>query len=299
MADSNFVCDTCAELIANPLAQSFSGTHGLFNNIHKFGMNQGEGTRSFKKVATGSATERAIGGALAPKAGRTITTVTIDPKNEIVSQTPIDRIDAGRSFVDILAANQSEIVTELKNKLDSLVWTAAQTFTTTVGSEGTLPDVSVLDLANAAMTDNLAWTDMPWFAVVGSAEMAAWAPALTDTVAGPLGVDAQRTGFIKEKSGFYIFKDQARPGTSGTDAVNIAMHPKGIVCGFRNAIDYIASQPNDTQIGSYTDPVTGLTIFVEIRDMNNSTTGVGKEIQTYIHYDLKVLDQLLGCRIEG
>ena len=299
MARANFNLTQIAEMASNDLLQAYKGTNFLLRGIDKMTLPKGVATKSFPKITARAGETRVEGGALAAVGARTTGEVTFSPAKEYLSRIAIDRIGAGNSYYDIYAASKDTVMTEIIDAMSTYLWTvAAAANTYTVGVSGTVPDIDVLGDARAQMMTNKAWSSREWIAAVGIEEMNEWTASLTFDTDGS-NVESKLAGKTARYGGFQIGEDQDRSGTSDTNAINFCCHPAAIKAVFRNDYDYVAGVSDGVKVGSFMNAELGFPVFVEMRQMNNSTGGVGEEMHIFTIADIKLLDAKLCVQLLG
>ena len=294
MAYTNIYLTNFAEDVSRIFQKGVRESAGLLRNMKHVIVPAGV---SSKEVvipgAVTSATRTA--GSQYTAAAPTDTKVTLTPSTEYGTEIPLDRITVARSYFDIPEMYAQQAAGSIIDSLSAVAWALYSSITTNeVGVSGETPSVDILSEARQKLSTAKTWRDKPWVAVVGPEEVAAWAPALTWSTAGPAGQAAMREGVIGRIHGFDIVEDQGRKDLTSS-VVNLAMHPDALAVAFRSEMP----APIGGKQAQYTDPDSGITIFVEMRDVDDATTGIGANLNIYCIAAVEDLYESFACQILG
>jgi len=197
---------------------------------------------------------------------------------------------------DYLMFNKDKIVAALADKLDEAVWALYSSVTQSAGTAGATPAITALASAKKELRDAKVNFSDPTklHAVVGPEEEEAWLSAASWNTQGPISQASIMEGSLGRRYGFNIWVDQNRV-TSGTTAYNLCFHEDFAGITFTDTYDVHRSV---AQV-SVTDPVSGMTIFVQDWPMNEATYGLGQKYRFVIPYYTAVLDVTRACQLLG
>ena len=248
-------------------------------------------------VTSANVTARSAGSAMTTVAPPTETAANFRITSEAEYVAPIDVLNkiAMKPF-DYLNFYMNKIVASLADTIDNSIWDLYSSVTQTAGSAGATPAVSDLATAKKELRDAKVNFSDPskLHCVIGAEEEEAWLSAATWNAQGPISQASIMEGSLGRRYGFNLWVDQNR-ATSGTTAYNLCFHEDFAGIAFTDQYDHHRSV---AQV-SVTDPVSGLTIFVQDWPMDEATYGVGQKYRFVVPYDTAVLDVTRACQLLG
>jgi len=294
MAYTNLKLDKVVDQVANAFGKSFRGSHALVSNMQKHIIPKGTNSVKVPIPASLAASKRVAGGASVTPATPAPTVATLTAATEHTTTIRVDRLDAVGTQYSIQDFEAVSAADAILGSVNSDAWTLVSALSNDVGTAGDVPALQVLNSAWTTLFTNKVAPNSQLIAVVGGEEWQAWKNGLTVNEDGVLGSGVRANGNINSAYGFDVFPDQQRPGTSGTDAVNVAFQPYALACAYRSVME----QVEGTSMAQATDPITGITVFATLKGYSDSN-GEGNLIEfTVVADPVTVYDswavQILG-----
>jgi len=294
MSWTNVYLTQIAEQASNIFGQGWRSTAGLLKVVGKEVLPPGVYDKNVILPGAVTATTRSAGGQWTTQQP-TDTYATLTPNTEYGNHISIDRINEVGSVYDLAQFYLPSMVGAIIDELNDACWDLYSSFTTNAANTpGGTPDYTVLAQAKKKLMDQEVFAGQQ-FAVIGTSEEAAWSEAIDWSSGGP---DSQQTivnGELGTKYGFKVVVDQRRKEV-GTATFNLALHPAAMTVCFRSSMPPAPAGVTRTQ---FTDPLSGVTLFVEERPMDIATYGIGRTIQVYCMASVTCMYEEFGCIIHG
>jgi len=248
-------------------------------------------------IAHGNVTNRSAGSAMTVVANPQESAETFRIAQDAEYVMPLDVLNRiNMKPFDYLMFNMPKIQAAIADKIDRAVLALYSSVTQTAGTAGATPKVSDLASAKKELRDAKVNFSDPskLHCVIGAEEEEAWLSAATWNTQGPISQGSIMEGSLGRRYGFNLWVDQNRP-TSGTTAYNLCFHEDFAGITFTDTYDVHRSI---AQV-SVTDPVSGMTIFVQDWPMDESTYGVGQKYRFVVPYYTAILDASRACQLLG
>jgi len=295
MAYSNLKLDKILEQVKNAFGKQFMRSMALSANVSKEIIPRGQNSLKLTIPAALTASKRVAGGAAATPATPAPTASILYANTEYSSPIRIDRLDATGTEYDISAFQATNAADAIIGSLNTDVWAKAAAVTTNaVGAPGTVPSIKILNKAWTKLFNAKVPSKSALYGIVGGDEWQVWKDAMTVSDYGMLGSGVVTKGQMNEAYGFYLEPDQQRPGTSGTDAVNIAFHPEAFKIGFRQDIPEVSG----IQLSQVVEPITGITLFATKEGYSDSN-GIGDIVTFFVVAGVETVYDPWACIING
>ena len=294
MAYTNLKLDRVVDQVSNAFGNSFIGSKALIASMQKHIIAKGENSVSIPIPASLSASKRVSGGAAATATTPAPTEAVLTASTEHTAPIRIDRLDAVGTQYSISEFQAQSAADAILGSINDDAWTLVSALTQYVGEFATVPAIQILNSAWSKLFENKVPPNSKMAVVLGGAEWQAWKNSLTVNEDGVLGSGVRANGTLNSAYGFDIFPDQQRPGTSGTDAVNVAFHPYALGVAYRAQIEEVEG----TVMAQSTNPLTGITIFAIKKGYDNAN-GVGNEIEFTAVAEPKLIYDAWAVQIRG
>lgn len=283
MGYTNIFATMIATDVLKFLSNGIGVTNGLLSVAHKEYLNDGEHTR--KVVLPGSVvtTTRTAGSAGIVGTAPTDSAVSLTPATEYGSGIPMDRLDSAAAILDAMNRYAPLCANAILSDINQALWALVNesNFPKPIGTLGSTPPPEICSQARQAIKKAKCKDTTQLHVVVGGEEWQTWAPAMRWDAYGPTGQKALETGSPGRLYGVIPVEDQDRPASDG-GSTNIALHPMALMVGFRRNIP-----ERGYPMGKAIDPDTGMTVFTELKPIDNATNGVGQQLDVFVVADVK------------
>ncbi len=295
--------DAIAKQVGNAWADKFRGSQALITNASQHIVPMGSKSVTVPIPGERTGAKRIAGGTPAAAGDTVLGSFVMTPNTEYYDGIMIDRLQKVGTEYNLSAFQASSMADAIMASLNQDAWAVitdyntATGFTNTVGTGGAVPDIKILNAAYTKLGEAKVPGNAQRVAIIGYSEYQEWKDDLTiTTAANSLGSGIEATGNLSQALGFNVFADGDRPINlpSTGETTNVAFEPNAIAVAYRNQMPDSVG----TVLGQYDDPITGITIFAEVRP-HYGVGGVGEKLTVFCVADVALAYEKWVCVIEG